>query len=69
MKKEFMVIVRSGENHFFLKTNKENDISDTIDAMNNGEVNDAEITVFARTSKMGYEKVYHKTKFQMGFRK
>ena len=69
MKKEFMVMVRSGENHFFFKTNKENDINEALNAMDNGEVNDAEITVFARTSKTGYEKVCHKSKFQVGFHK
>lgn len=69
MRKEFMVMVRNGENHFFFKTNKENVINDAINAMNDGEVNDAEITVFTRTSKMGYEKVCHKTKFQVGFHK
>ena len=65
--KKFVVLARNGENHYFFETNKENDIDDVIKAMKHGEANNAEVTVFVRTSKDAYEKFQHETNFQMGF--
>jgi len=65
--KRFVILARNGETHYFFETNKENDVDDVIKAMKRGKSNDAEVTVFIRTSKDEYEKLQHETKFVMGF--